>query len=201
MKNILHIISSTRGNQSISTQLGNAIIQKLQATHPDSMVTTTNLEQQPIAHPNGLFTKAIFTPVELRTDEDNKALEASDEAIARLLAADIIVFSLPFINFGIPSTLKAWLDTINRAGITFNYSAEGPVGLITGKKVYIAIASGGIYSEGPMQAYDHAVPYLISVLSFIGLKDVTVLRAEGTSIPGIRDVALEKAIEGFAVAV
>jgi len=201
MKNILHIISSTRGNQSISTQLGNAIIQKLQATHPDSMVTTTNLEQQPIAHPNGLFTKAIFTTVELRTDEDNKALEASDEAIARLLAADIIVFSLPFINFGIPSTLKAWLDTINRAGITFNYSAEGPVGLITGKKVYIAIASGGIYSEGPMQAYDHAVPYLISVLSFIGLKDVTVLRAEGTSIPGIRDVALEKAIEGFAVAV
>ena len=199
MANILHIISSTRGAESVSTQLGNNIIAKLQVAQPGSTVTVTDLEKQPLAHPGGAFTKAMFTPIELRTNEDNKELEASDKAIANLLAADTIVISLPFINFGIPSTLKAWLDTINRAGITFNYSAEGPKGLITGKKVYIALASGGIYSEGPMQAYDHAVPYLQSILSFIGITDITVVRAEGTSIPGIQDVALEKATNSVLV--
>ena len=201
MKNILHITSSTRGEASVSTQLGNAIVSKLQAVHPGSAVATIDLEQQPVAYPDGAFTKAMFTPAELRSNDDHKALEESDKAISKLLAADTIVFSLPFINFGIPSTLKAWLDTINRAGITFTYSAEGPKGLLTNKKVYIALASGGIYSEGPMQAYDHAVPYLQSLLSFIGLTDISVIRAEGTSIPGIQELALEKAIESFSVAV
>ena len=169
MANILHITSSTRGAESVSTQLGNNIIAKLQAAHPESTITVTDLEKQPMAHPGGAFTKAMFTPAELRTDEDKQQLEASDKAIANLLAADIIVISLPFINFGIPSTLKAWLDTINRAGITFNYSAEGPKGLITGKKVYIALASGGIYSEGPMQAYDHAVRIYKVYFRLLGL--------------------------------
>lgn len=195
MANILHITASTRGEASISTQLGIAIVQKLEQAHPRTTVTTIDLERQPLAHPDGAFIKAIFIPEENRTDEEKKVLEASDLAVAKLLAADTLVFSLPFINFGIPSTLKAWLDTINRAGITFAYTAEGPKGLITDKKVYIALSSGGIYSEGPMQGYDHAVPYLKSFLSFIGLTDIVVVRAEGTSIPGIQELALEKAIE------
>lgn len=199
MANILHIVSSTRGAESISTQLGNSIVAKLELAHPGSTLTTVDLEQQPLAHPDGAFTKAMFTPVELRTDSDNKALEESDIAIAQLLAADVIIFSLPFINFSIPSTLKAWLDTINRAGITFSYSAEGPKGLITGKKVYIALSSGGIYSEGPMQSYDHAVPFLKSILSFMGITDITVARAEGTKIPGVQEQALEKAIESVLI--
>jgi FMN-dependent NADH-azoreductase len=199
MANILHIISSTRGDQSISTQLGNSIVAKLVAAHNGSTVTTIDLEQQPLAFPDGAFTTAMFTPSELRTDDDIKILEASDKAVGQLLAAETIVISLPFINFGIPSTLKAWLDTINRAGITFSYSAEGPKGLITGKKVYIALSSGGIYSEGPMQSYDHAVPFLKSILSFMGITDITVARAEGTKIPGIQDFALQKAIERVVI--
>lgn len=196
MANILHITASTRGEASISTQLGKAIVQKLEQAHPDpgTTVTTIDLERKPLAHPDGAFIKAIFIPEENRTDDDKKVLEASDQAVAKLLGADTLVFSLPLINFGIPSTLKAWLDTINRAGITFAYTAEGPKGLITDKKVYIALSSGGIYSEGPMQGYDHAVPYLKSFLSFIGLTDIVVVRAEGTSIPGIQELALEKAV-------
>ena len=199
MANLLHITASTRGGASISTQLGKAIIARLEEAHPGSTITTIDLEQQPLAHPDGAFTKAIFIPEENRTAEEKKVLEASDQAVAKLIAADVIVFSLPFINFGIPSTLKAWLDTVNRAGITFAYTAEGPRGLLAGKKVYIALSSGGIYSEGPMQSYDHAVPYLKSFLSFIGLTDIAVFRAEGTSMPGIQELALEKAIAGIAV--
>jgi len=199
MANLLHITASTRGGASTSTQLGKAIIAKLEEAHPGSTITKIDLEQQPMAHPDGSFIRAMFTPAESRTVQDNSALEESDRAIAKLLAADIVIFSLPFINFGIPSTLKAWLDTVNRAGITFTYAAEGPKGLLTGKKVYIALSSGGIYSEGPMQGYDHAVPYLKSFLSFIGLTDISVVRAEGTSMPGIQELALEKAIAGIAV--
>ena len=200
MKNILHIISSTRGNESVSTQLGNAIIEKLQATEP-GIVTVIDLEKFPLSHLNESRTIAMRTPQDLRTAEQSELLKESDQAVATVFAADIVVISTPLINFSIPSSLKVWLDNIARAGVTFSYSAEGVKGLITGKKVYIALASGAIYSEGPMQPYDHAVPYLKSMLSFIGMTDITVLRAEGTSIPGIQDIALEKAVDSFAVAV
>lgn len=201
MKNILHIISSTRGSQSISTQLGNAIIQKLQAMHPESTVTTTDLEKHPLQHLDNALTTALRTPQDVRTAEQAELLRGSDVAVATVFAADVIVISTPLINFNIPSSLKVWLDNIARAGITFSYSAEGAKGLLVGKKVYIALASGAIYSEGPMQSYEHATPYLKSMLSFIGLTDVTVIRAEGVNIPGVQDVALEKAVESFAVAV
>jgi len=200
MKNILHIISSTRGEESVSTQLGNAIIEKLQATEP-GIVTVIDLEKFPLSHLNGSLTIAMRTPQDLRTAEQTELLKESDQAVATVFAADVVVISTPLINFSIPSSLKVWLDNIARAGVTFSYSAEGAKGLITGKKVYIALASGAIYSEGPMQPYDHAIPYLKSMLSFIGMTDITVLRAEGTSIPGIQDIALEKAVDSFELAV
>jgi FMN-dependent NADH-azoreductase len=115
------------------------------------------------------------------------------------MEADTIIISLPLFNFGIPSVLKTWLDHIVRAGVTFNYTADGPLGLVTGKKLYIALASGGVYSQGPMQAYDHAVPYLTSVLNFIGITDISVVRAEGTGIPALKDIALEKAMAEIMV--
>jgi FMN-dependent NADH-azoreductase len=201
MKNILHILSSTRGDESVSTQLGNAIIAKLQNDHPESIVTTTDLEKYPLQHLNSSRTIAIRTPQDLRTAEQAELIRESDEAIATVFASDIIVISTPLINFNIPSSLKVWLDNIARAGVTFSYSAEGAKGLVTGKKVYIALSSGAIYSEGPMKPMEHATPYLQSMLSFIGLTDITIVRAEGTSIPGVQDVALEKAIESFSMAV
>lgn len=199
MKNILHIISSTRGKESISTQLGNEIVNRLTHANPGSTVTTTNLENNPLPHLNHTLTKALTTPQALRSVEDITELQHAEGAVNQVLAADVIVISVPFINFSVPSSLKVWMDNIIQAGVTFTYGSTGPVGLLTGKKVYVAFASGGIYSDGPMAAYDHATPYLKSALSFIGLNDIELIRAEGTKIPGVLETALEKAIDSISV--
>jgi FMN-dependent NADH-azoreductase len=199
MKNILHIISSTRGNASVSVQLGRAIVERVKASNPGSSVKEINLSAQPFPHLDDDFINILRRPQEHRTAEDIEVLMQSDNAVQQVLEADIIVIGVPLINFGIPSTLKSWLDNIVRAGITFSYGENGPKGLLSGKKVYIALASGGIYSKGPMQAYDHATPYLNNVLNFIGLKDITILRAEGTAMPAMQDIALEKAVNSIMV--
>ncbi|MET0574141.1 MAG: FMN-dependent NADH-azoreductase [Pedobacter agri] len=200
MKKILHIISSPRGGASVSIQLGNAVLSKIQETYPESIVKEKNLAQHPFPHLEEVHLNAFFTPAESRSAENLAAIQHSDEAIAELQEADIIVIGVPFYNFGVPSTLKAWVDHIARAGVTFQYTEQGPQGLITGKKVYLAVASGGIYSDGPMQAYDFATPYLKGVLGFLGMTDVTVFRAEGASIPVVKDTALEKGIESILIA-
>jgi FMN-dependent NADH-azoreductase len=102
-------------------------------------------------------------------------------------------------NFSIPSTLKAWLDHIVRPGLTFSYSEKGPEGLVKGKKVYLILSTGGIYSEGPMKPHDFVEPYLRFMLGFIGLTDITVFRVEGLAIPGIKETAMEKAIAGISL--
>ncbi|AZI24799.1 FMN-dependent NADH-azoreductase [Pedobacter sp. G11] len=200
MKKILHIVSSPRGGASMSIQLGNAVVSKIQETYPESIVKEKNLAQHPFPHLEEVHLNAFFTPEESRSAENLVAIQHSDEAIAELQEADIIVIGVPFYNFGVPSTLKAWVDHIARAGVTFQYTEQGPQGLITGKKVYLAVASGGIYSDGPMQAYDFATPYLKGVLGFLGMTDVTVFRAEGASIPVVKDTALEKGIESILIA-
>ncbi|WP_316807339.1 FMN-dependent NADH-azoreductase [Pedobacter agri] len=200
MKKILHIISSPRAGASVSIQLGNAVVSKIQETYPGSIVKEKNLAQNLFPHLEEAHLNAFFTPAEKRSAENIAAIQHSDEAIAELQEADIIVIGVPFYNFGVPSTLKAWVDHIARAGVTFQYTDQGPQGLITGKKVYLAVASGGIYSDGPMQAYDFATPYLKGVLGFLGMNDVTVFRAEGASIPVVKDTALEKGIESILIA-
>jgi len=200
MKKILHIISSPRAGASVSIQLGNAVVSKIQETYPGSIVKEKNLAQNLFPHLEEAHLNAFFTPAEKRSEENLLAIQHSDEAIAELQEADIIVIGVPFYNFGVPSTLKAWVDHIARAGVTFQYTEQGPQGLITGKKVYLAVASGGIYSDGPMQAYDFATPYLKGVLGFLGMNDVTVFRAEGASIPVVKDTALEKGIESILIA-
>ena len=109
------------------------------------------------------------------------------------LAADIVVIGAPMYNFSIHSVLKAWIDHVVRSGVTFRVSEAGVEGLIKGKKVYVAISSGGVYSDGPMKAYDFIEPYLRSVLGFIGLTDLTFFRAEGLNVPGVKETAMEKA--------
>jgi FMN-dependent NADH-azoreductase len=145
--NILHIISSPRKEASASIQLANGIIEKLQAAHPGSNVTVHDLASHPFPHLEEAKLQSFFTPAESRTPEQQAAAKHSDDAIQEIKDADVIVIGAPLYNFGIPSTLKAWVDHIARAGITFRYTATGPEGLITGKKVYVAMSSGGIYSE------------------------------------------------------
>jgi len=108
--------------------------------------------------------------------------------------ADILVIGTPLYNFGIPSTLKSWIDQIARAGVTFSYANGKPEGLVKNKKVYLAISSGGVYSQGPMMEFDFTEPYLRKVLGFIGLTDIAVFRVEGINIPGRKEAALTEAI-------
>ena len=103
-------------------------------------------------------------------------------SIDELIAADTIILATGFINFNISSTLKSWIDHAARAGRSFSYGADGPKGLITGKKVYIVLASGGIYSARAAVKMDHGVPYLRSVLGFLGMTDVEVIRVEGVGM-------------------
>ncbi len=194
MKKILHIISSPRGEASFSIKLGNAIIDKVKATHPGSTVTEVNLVEQHFPHLEEAHLTSFFTPAESRSVALQEAVKHSDNAIRALQDADIIVIGAPMYNYSIHSSLKAWLDHVVRAGVTFRYGANGLQGLLENKKVYVAESTGGIYSEGPMQGNDFVAPYLKTVLGHIGLTDLTVFRVEGTSLPAVKDIALEKGI-------
>ncbi|MDB5155509.1 MAG: FMN-dependent NADH-azoreductase [Mucilaginibacter sp.] len=197
MKKILHIISSPRGEASFSIKLGNAIIEKLKAEYPGSTVKETNLVTLHFPHLEEAHLASFFTPADSRTPEHLAAVKHSDEAVQDLMDADIIVIGAPMYNFSIHSALKAWLDHVVRAGVTFKYDENGPEGLVKNKKVYLAETTGGIYTEGPMQSYDFGVPYLKTVLGFIGMTDITIFRIEGTSIPEIKDTAVEKGLNSI----
>jgi len=195
MKNILHVISSAAGSESVTIKLGNAIVEKLESEYPRSSVKVLDLSKDPFPHLDSSLIKATRVP----GGQDAEVSKRSDDAVSEVLAADIIIVGAPMYNFAIPSTLKGWLDNIVRPGIAFKYDQNGPEGLITGKKVFIAAASGAIYSQGPMKEYDFTVPYLKAVFGFIGVTDITVVRAEGVNMPGMKVVALQNAIESIEV--
>ena len=196
--NILHVISSPRP-ASFSIQLGRQIVEKLLAAHSGSTVRERDLAAHPLPHLEEAYLQSVYTPAEARTPAQQTALRHSDEAIQEVLDADVLVIGAPFYNFGIPATLKSWIDHLCRPGVTFRYAAAGAAGLITGKKVYIALASGGIYSEGPMAGYDFVEPYLRATLGFLGMTNMDVVRVEGTALPDLAATALPKAIASIAV--
>jgi FMN-dependent NADH-azoreductase len=125
---------------------------------------------------------AYFTPAEQRNAEQAHAIKTSDALVDELLAADTIVIGAPMYNFSVTSGLKAWIDAIARAGRTFQYGANGAEGLVKGKKVYVFVATGAAYSEGPYAAYDYVTTYLRAVLGFLGMTDVTFIVAEGVAM-------------------
>lgn len=199
MKRILHLISSIQGNESYSYKLSNAIVNKVIEKYPGSTVEEVNLNDQEIPHLNPVILQSMFTPGDQLTDEGRASIRYSDEAVKQLMASDIIVIGAPLYNLTIPTTLRAWGDHITRAGITFGYSENGPVGMVTGKKVYVAMSSGGIYSEGPSKGNDFVAPYLKAFLGLLGMTDVTVFRAEGVKLPGVKEHALEKGIASIYI--
>jgi len=177
---ILHIDSSPVADRSVSRKLTAKILAELKATHPDSKIIERDLARNPLPHLDGLTIGAFFTPPEHRNQMLSQAIKKSDEAVDELLAADVIVIGAPMHNFGIPSSLKAWIDHIVRTGRTFKNTTSGPVGLVpSGKKVIVVSARGGVYSDGPMKALDHQEAYLKNVFGLIGLTDISIVRAEG----------------------
>ncbi|WP_374166699.1 FMN-dependent NADH-azoreductase [Arcticibacter sp. MXS-1] len=194
MKTILHLISSPRQEASVSIKLGRAIVERLQQQFPGSRVNEVNLLDENIPHLGAPHLQSFFTPETELNSQDREAIAYSDRAISQLKNADIVVLGAPMYNFTIHSSLKAWIDHIARAGKTFRYTDHGPEGLVGDKKVYLAVASGGVYSGGPYEPYDFVVPYLKNILGFLGMTDVTVYRAEGLNIPVLQDHALDEAI-------
>ena len=199
MKRILHLISSIQGNESYSYKLSNAIVNKVIEKYPGSTVEEVNLNDPEIRHLNPTIFQAMFMPGDQLTAEARESIRYSDEAVKQLMASDIIVIGAPLYNFTIPSTLKAWIDYITRPGITFGYTENGPVGMVSGKKVYVAMSSGGIFSEGPSKDNDFVAPYLKAFLGLLGMTDLTVFRAEGIKVAGVKEHALEKGIASIHI--
>lgn len=190
MSSILLLTSSPRAD-SLSTKIATELADKIKAQNPGKTIVHRDLSSAPLPHIDELFTAAIRTPADARTAEQAEAVKVSDALVDELLAADTLVIGTGLINFNIYSSLKTWIDNIARAGRTFTYTETGPKGLVTGKKAYIVLASGGIYSEGPAAPLNHAVPYLKSVLGFIGITDVETVYVEGIAFG---PEAAEKAI-------
>ncbi|MBT2559774.1 NAD(P)H-dependent oxidoreductase [Pedobacter sp. ISL-68] len=199
MKHILHLKSSIQGVISYSIKLGDAIVEEIQNKYPGSTVEELNLVDVDIPHLKPEVLRTFFIQSDQLTEEEKASISLSDALVKQLLSADIIVIGAPLINFTIHSSLKAWIDHITRAGITFVYSENGPIGMVIGKKVYVAMSSGDIYSEGPGKANDFVAPYLKAFLGFLGMSDLTVFRAEGLKVPGVKDQAFNKAIESIVI--
>ncbi|WP_065760684.1 FMN-dependent NADH-azoreductase [Pseudomonas defluvii] len=181
MSRVLIIESSARQNDSISRQLTRDFIAQWQSAHPTDAITVRDLAANPVPHLDETLLGGWMKPQEQRSAEELKALQRSNELTDELLAADVLVMAAPMYNFTIPSTLKAWLDHVLRAGITFKYTEIGPQGLLTGKRAYVLTARGGIHAGG---ASDHQEPYLRQVMAFIGIHDVTFIHAEGLNMGG-----------------
>ncbi|WP_105424924.1 FMN-dependent NADH-azoreductase [Neorhizobium tomejilense] len=191
MSSILLVTSSPRGDDSLSSKVAHDLANELSARDNGTSVVHRDLGANPIPHLDSVTTSAIRKPAADRTPAEAAAADYSDKLVAELMAADTVVIATGLINFNIYSTLKSWIDNIARAGQTFRYTAEGPEGLAKGKKIYIVLASGGVYSEGPATGMNHAVPYLTTILGFLGMTDVEVIYVEGVAFG---PEAAEKAI-------
>jgi len=174
--NILQINSSARSVGSESSRLADALVARLIAAKPDTNVVRHDLATKPLQLIDGPTLGALFTPADQRNAEQAARVAIDDALIAEAQAADIIVIGAPMYNFGVTVQLKSWFDAIARAGVTFKYSETGPVGLLTGKKVYVTLARGGIHRDGPT---DSQVPFLKTMLGFLGLTDVQFVYSEG----------------------
>ena len=194
--NILQINASARSAGANSTRLANDVTARLLAQNPNASVELRDLASDPHPVLDEPALGALFTPAENRTPEQSARVALDDALIAQVQSADALVLGVPMYNFGIPVQLKTWIDAISRAGVTFRYTANGPEGLLTGKKVYVALARGGLYRDTPA---DSQVPYLKAFLGFLGMTDVEFIYAEGLSMgPDAASKAFAEAEERIA---
>ncbi|MBW4048478.1 MAG: FMN-dependent NADH-azoreductase [Proteobacteria bacterium] len=177
--NILQVNASARREASNSTRVASTIVAHLQARDPIARVTIRDLATRPHPLLDERALSALFTPANLRSPEQAERVALDDALIAEIQQHDTIVLGVPMYNFGVPVQLKNWIDAIARAGVTFRYSEQGPEGLLTGKTVYVALARGGRYRNTPN---DSQVPYLKTVLGFLGMTDVRFIFAEGLAM-------------------
>jgi FMN-dependent NADH-azoreductase len=181
MPTLLHLDSSPL-ETSVTRQLGREFVKTWNAAHADGSVLYRDLAAVAPKPLDTAWIYSAYTPEDARSPEQKAALTVSDELVAELLQADEYVIGVAMHNFSIPSVLKLWIDQIARAGKTFSYGAGGAKGLLLNKKATLLIASGGVYEPGtPLGALNFVEPYLRGLLGFLGITDVTVVTAGGTS--------------------
>jgi len=179
MKTLLQLNSSISAESGESSKLANEFVAGWKAGHPGAKVVVRELARDPVPHLTAERFNAFLAKPDARSAAHQEIVAYSDALIDELKRADVIVLGLPMYNFGVPSMLKAYFDHIARAGVTFRYTANGPVGLLTGKKVYVFATRGGKYAGTPL---DTQTIYVRDFFRFLGITDVEFLYAEGLAI-------------------
>ena len=197
---ILAINSSTSGEASVSRALVEATVQSLLAANPDAVVTRRDLGGEPIPH---LTPKTVAGVRAVAATEDELVTKSlSDDLIAELQHATVLVIGAPMYNFSIPSSLRTWFDHVLRPRVTFAYGESGPEGLLKGIRAVVIQSRGGLYSEGPAKVIDFQEPYLKQLLGFIGITDVAFIHAEKIGFGAeARDAGIAHARAQIAAAV
>ncbi len=197
MTTLLQINASINDDNGQSSQLANQFVAAFRTRIPDAKIVVRNVAAaDPVPHLNAERFGAFITRAEQRSAEQHAVVAYSDKLIDELRQADVIVLGLPMYNFGVPSQLKAYFDHVARAGVTFKYTEKGPVGQLTGKKVYVFAARGGLYVGTPL---DTQTSYVRDFLRFLGMADVEFVYAEGLAIsPQSKEAGLAKAVAEIA---
>ena len=182
MATLLHVDSSPMGMASISRHLTAEFVQNWKRANSTGAVITRDLTITSIAPIAAEWVGAVYTPADSRSEAQREVLAPSDELIRELRSADEYIIGVPMHNFGVPSKLKLWIDLIVRAGETFSYGQNGPVGLLTNKKAAFMDATGGGYGEdAAMASFNFVEPYLRTIFGFIGVSNTRFLSAGGVA--------------------
>jgi FMN-dependent NADH-azoreductase len=192
MSTLLQVNASIYNSHGQSSQLAQQFVSAFRERHPAAKILVRDVAAaEPVPHLNGERFGAFITKPEERSAAQHATVAYSDTLINELKQADVIVFGLPMYNFGVPSQLKAYFDHIARAGVTFKYTDKGPVGLLTGKKVYVFAARGGVYAGTTL---DTQTSYVRDFLRFLGMTDVEFVYAEGLAVsPQSKETAIATA--------
>ena len=183
MSTLLLVKSSIFGAQSKSSEIAQDFVLRWTEKHPGSSVITRDLGAEPVTHLTSDHLGAAMTVKDNRSSQQQEIIALADTLIEEAERAEVIVIASPMYNFSISSNLKAWIDHIVRAGRTFRYTEEGrPEGLLKNKKVVVVTGRGGVYSQGPLAAFDFQEPYLRTILGFVGLTNISFIHVEGLRI-------------------
>lgn len=186
---VLRVDASPRQSDSVSRRLSDRLLDNLRTQHGELSVIRRDLDKAPLTFVDGDWITANFTAPEQRSVWQQNTLAVSDRLVQELIDADLLLIGVPLYNFGIPAALKAWVDMVARARLTFRYTENGPEGLLKNKRAYLLVASGGVRAGSET---DFATRYMRHVLGFLGITDVTVIAADQIMQRG--DAALEQAI-------
>ena len=198
MTTALIVTSSANGPASVSNGLAAALVDRLREADPALHVVLRDVGANPLPHLTAETVAAIKG--EPASEKELEARALSDSVVAELEAADILVIASPMYNFGMSSTLKTWFDHVLRAGLTFRYTAEGPEGLMKGKKAVVIESRAGFYSEGAAASMDGQEPHIRNLLGFMGIDDVTFVRAEKLAFgPEAAEAAIAEAGEALGL--